>query len=940
MIICKFIGKDMPGFSSAINASLSSMDESSSKTASVSGNISNTDTNAYKRLETQNQSVVNSNIGSVAGVSSLSRQLVDVQGEMISTGVSTDLAIEGTGFAIVTDGFSAAGTPMNIFLTRDLSFRKDKTNMLANSAGYYLLAWGVDANGELPETKSLISSLMPVNVTQWVSNASATTDIEFGVNLESQEVVVGNAVDTINIVNRGVNGSRYNFNIGPNDILYPNPNNLMNKGEGLEVTINQPGNGGFKTTGKIIYDGFAYTSAFTNTTDELTTAVSGQNANDSITIQYGTDSIIVTRGNGTTNFEVLTNIANQINQNTPIANGLVARVVNFGTSAQLYISPSNINQGVTFSGNIGFRNKIGLDDTKNISTFSPDIINGVYGRFSTMKQFADILNSVGINTSVNYNESVGTTITLSSAQPVAFNNYQPLGKNSNFLSEFGLPNGYLQSSYDPYDATRNMAGGEIPSHFSQNVTIYDSMGNQQNIMLAFLKTGINKWNVEIYATDKQSVNMPGRTDGLLMASVISFDGQGHLQSIQRVNQYASSKELPSANAPLGATIGQTLTITTGATTNTYTYGSMIAQSTALGGNGTTLVGTATDTLDITVGSVTYNITRGNGADDLHVLNHMASQINATTGPTAIIADVVYDNILQLYHLTIRPADTTQGVAFAQTGTIGTNLGITSADDIAPNSFLSLHDLAEQINATTGINAVNAEIVPGNTKNSFRIKINPVNSNYFLSFGGTAGVINSPLGTGVSDTIANALNLVSTSSSTQLPSIDETLTINWSNIIGALPNTINFSWGTMGGVDGLGQVSGNYTIKKANQNGVSTGNLTGISIDPNGWITASFSNSLTRKIYKIPVASFSNPNGLTARPGNVYSIGSDSGPLNLKEAGIDGAGTFVSGSLEGSNVDLASELTKLIFAQRQYQASSKVINIVDSLLEELVHRTFG
>lgn len=930
----------MAGFNSAINASLSSMSESAAQTGLISGNVANTDTGSYKRAEAYNQSLVSSSSSSAGGVSSTTRQLIDQQGEMTRTGIGTDLAIEGAGFVIVTDGFDANGKPRDLYVTRDLSFRKDQTNRLVNTCGYYLMAWGLDAEGDLPDTKSLVTSLESVNVAQLVAEASATTSVQFGANFRSEESVVGGGVKTINIISKGSNSSPLNAYIGQNEIIYPNAAHSLTKGEGIELTVGKAGDSTIRDTKKILYGGFCETLAFANTGTGLTTAVGGQLSTDAISIQYGSESLTVTRGAGATNLDVLKNIATQINENTPDTNGVRAKVINVGGITKLLIAPTNINQSVTFGGSLTFRNAIGLDDTKNIPSFSPSSDGVIVGRFATMKQFADALSSAGLTTTVNYNESVGTNITIQATDPVAFNNYQPLGKGSDFLAEFGLAKGYMQSNYDPYNAAKNIAGGTFNAHFSQNITIYDSMGNQHNLMLAFIKKDVNKWGVEVYATDKQAVDIPGRTDGLLMAGVVTFDGKGHFESIQKITQYSSSKELTSPEVGLGCTAGQTMSVTVGAITHTFTYGPMIAKSGTVLLAGTTLVGTDTDTLDITVGTSTYNIQRGTGATDLEVLQNIRSQINATTGTEAIYSDILYDSTTLQYHLNIRPADSTLAVSFAQTGTLGTDLGITSANDIPANSFGSLYELAEQMNATQGPSAVTAEVVPGDTKGTYKIRIQPVNSNFYLSFTGSSAAIGSPLGTGAADTIPNALGLTSTSSASQLKGLDEPLVINWSNTIGAEPNIISIGFGSLGGTDGLGQVSGNYSVKKANQNGVSTGNLTGIEIDPEGWITAAFSNSMTRKIYKIPVAGFANPNGLSALPGNVYMLSKDSGPLNLKEAGIDGAGKFVSGALEGSNVDIATELAKLIFAQRQYQSSAKVINVVDKMLEELMHRTFS
>ena len=74
--------------------------------------------------------------------------------------------------------------------------------------------------------------------------------------------------------------------------------------------------------------------------------------------------------------------------------------------------------------------------------------------------------------------------------------------------------------------------------------------------------------------------------------------------------------------------------------------------------------------------------------------------------------------------------------------------------------------------------------------------------------------------------------------------------------------------------------------------------------------------------------------MKSQSGNVYTQTTQSGEVNLREAGTNGTGKVVSSSLEQSNVDLATELTDMIIAQRAYQANTKVIKTSDDLLQQL------
>ena len=153
------------------------------------------------------------------------------------------------------------------------------------------------------------------------------------------------------------------------------------------------------------------------------------------------------------------------------------------------------------------------------------------------------------------------------------------------------------------------------------------------------------------------------------------------------------------------------------------------------------------------------------------------------------------------------------------------------------------------------------------------------------------------------------------------------TINWGN--GSELQTIEVDIGRNS------QFAGNFTVLFADQNGAELGLRTGIDIDRDGFVIARFSNGATSLLYKIPLITFSNPNGLQEVSGTAYSETEESGEENLREAGTGGAGYIEPSTLEMSNVDLADEFAKLIVSQRAYSANTKVITTVDQMTEELL-----
>lgn len=175
----------------------------------------------------------------------------------------------------------------------------------------------------------------------------------------------------------------------------------------------------------------------------------------------------------------------------------------------------------------------------------------------------------------------------------------------------------------------------------------------------------------------------------------------------------------------------------------------------------------------------------------------------------------------------------------------------------------------------------------------------------------------------------------------LRTVDGTLssaaTVVWTN--GASTSSVAFNWGTpgepgVGTADGLSQYNAAYKVSFANQNGAPVGELTGVSITELGVVVASYSNGQTQNLYKIPLADFANPDQLDSSTGNVFAQSADSGEFNLRQAGTSGVGKIAASSLEASNVELSSELTDMIIAQRSYQANAKVISTSDNMLEQL------
>ncbi len=187
-----------------------------------------------------------------------------------------------------------------------------------------------------------------------------------------------------------------------------------------------------------------------------------------------------------------------------------------------------------------------------------------------------------------------------------------------------------------------------------------------------------------------------------------------------------------------------------------------------------------------------------------------------------------------------------------------------------------------------------------------------------------------------------------------PSLSSAITFPWTST-GTTPtnsttattdNIVTFNWGEAGAqfgttgatiigkADGMRQVASGYTVDSVIQDGHAAGSLKSIEITDGGVVTGHYSNGSSQALYIIPLAKFINADGLNGLSGNAYNDSSTSGFVNLFAPSKDGVGAIVSSALENSTVELSSQLTDIIVAQRAYQANTKTITTSDDMLKTI------
>jgi flagellar hook protein FlgE len=112
----------------------------------------------------------------------------------------------------------------------------------------------------------------------------------------------------------------------------------------------------------------------------------------------------------------------------------------------------------------------------------------------------------------------------------------------------------------------------------------------------------------------------------------------------------------------------------------------------------------------------------------------------------------------------------------------------------------------------------------------------------------------------------------------------------------------------------------------------------ISIDESGSVigVSRTDSSVKKTLGILALATFGNENALEKVGDSSYSSTANSGEAVYAQPGEDGAGSLNPGTLEMSNVDLATEFSDMIVTQRGFQANSRIITTTDSMLEELVN----
>ena len=146
--------------------------------------------------------------------------------------------------------------------------------------------------------------------------------------------------------------------------------------------------------------------------------------------------------------------------------------------------------------------------------------------------------------------------------------------------------------------------------------------------------------------------------------------------------------------------------------------------------------------------------------------------------------------------------------------------------------------------------------------------------------------------------------------------------------GADPMTVSIN------ISDMSQYASDFSVTRNQSDGYTAGDMTGVQIESDGSLMAVYSNGQTLLQGQVVMANFANPTGLRQGDNTTWYQTFSSGQATIGAPGSGNLGTLSSGSYEGSNVDLSTELVNLMTSQRNYQANAKTISTTDKMTQVL------
>ncbi len=467
------------GIFGALNTAVTGMKAQSYALENVSGNIANSQTTAFKRIDTSFQDLIPDNIPSkqlAGGVVASARATNTVQGDIQGASVGTFMAINGDGFFVVQKPTSVQdNAPIfggSDYYTRRGDFQPDKNGYLVNGAGYYLMGLPIDpatgnTTGSVPQLLKFQNDFLP---------AQRTTTVEYRINLADYPMT--NKHDTDIPGSELINPANFSANpiSGP-----PAPARILGSGATLAPDAVAVGTGSIDLStlasagGTLEINGTSIAIAAGDDATDALAAINAQTGTTGVTASLnGTNRLVLTSANADTNIEI------------------------GGTSTLSLLGELGLSVGMTNATNLLTQNAVGAGQTMVVQVGGNPPLTITFGsgvgQVSTLAELSTALGGITggtgtVNTS-NGNITVTAanmtdTITLGGTMTHSVFGIQTLS---------GLPsNGTVIANDELAFLDSSLGGGAI--------TAYNEAGTAVNIQMRWAKVdsslygGTDTWNM-------------------------------------------------------------------------------------------------------------------------------------------------------------------------------------------------------------------------------------------------------------------------------------------------------------------------------------------------------------------------------------------------------------------------------------------------------------
>jgi flagellar hook-basal body protein len=473
--------------------------------------------------------------------------------------------------------------------------------------------------------------------------------------------------------------------------------------------------------------------------------------------------------------------------------------------------------------------------------------------------------------------------------------------------------------------------------FASNVAIYDALGTQRTVSFNWNKAANNSWRLDVAAPGSTidpvggGAPIPGFND----QTINNFNVNATIQPVRQEDVVAVS----------AVTTGDTHTVTINGTPISYTAIATDDQTTVrnqlisrintlsstLGVSAQVESGTEVRLRAVNIGTaftVATNAQLTLTADVANVAPTFQADSFVITGSVGEIGDTY---TIDLSSITGGSFPATRSWTYSTSGTEASIDAVVSGLAAVINADPDSPAVASTSGGILTLTAKSAAPIPTWTVDPPTTGNGSIPPHIAVNFGNTA----STAGTPVSLSVAN----VGDGNATVAPNqtTGERAYIDVVVDYGQGQQTVRVQLGTFGFADGVTQYAGSeYTVRTLSQNGVPQGSFSGITIRETGDVVINYDNGQNRVTNRVPIVTFNAPDELQRVDGQAFQRSVESGDARVVDASREGAGKLVVGSVEKSNVDIATEFTKLITAQRAYTANTRVVSASDEMLQDTLN----